>query len=224
MISSRSFGLSLFACVAAAALTFACSSNSSPNPSGAPDDGGNPSTGDDDDDDRDGGPSTGDDDDDGTPDAGGSGAFRQCAGGGSTTCTKAELDSYGSCIMNACKVTYAECYGPNFDKGQFAGACGPTIACFNACECGDVACYSKCPAPSDACTACMEKVADCSSTCQAPACLEENPGGGGKTCADLSACCATKTGDDKETCTMALGAANGNDAACGGLYTALGCP
>lgn len=220
MLSSRSFGLSMLACVAAAALTFACGSSSSPNPSGAGDDSGHPNTGDDD---RDGGPNAGDDDDDdGKPDA--SGAFRQCAGGGSTKCTEAELESYGRCVMNACKVTYAECYGPNFAEGQFAGACGPTIACFNACECGDVACYGKCPAPSDACTACMEKVADCVSTCQAPACLDENPGGGGKTCADLSACCATKTGDDKEMCTMALDAAKGNDAACGGIYAALGCP
>lgn len=212
LIVSRAFGLSLVACVAAASFSFACTSSDSDEPAT----GGN----------SDGGGA--DDDDDTNDDAGGggTGGFRQCHGSGESSCTQAELNIYGSCIDQACSATFAECYGPDYKSGTFAGICGAAFKCFNDCPCGDTACFAACPAPSEECLACGEKVGTCTSQCEAPACLENDRdagSGSGKSCADLQTCCDGLSGDDKDICVLGLQQANGNDVVCSGIYAAV-CP
>jgi hypothetical protein len=45
---------------------------------------------------------------------------------------------------------------------------------------------------------------------------------GGKTCADLSVCCAAMTDEEKKnTCKQALDLAGNNDVSCGAMYGGL---
>lgn len=159
---------------------------------------------------------------------GNSGGFKDCSGGGSSgggesKCTQQELQTYSSCISTNCDSTYKECYGDDYKSGSFSGACGDYIGCINACDCSDVSCYQKCPQPSGACTSCSEKLSTCAQKCTIPDCMKpdvDSGSGSGKTCSDLSTCCAGQSDADlKSACEQA--AAGGNDAVCDSLYGSL---
>ncbi len=141
----------------------------------------------------------------------------------STTCTDAEMKTYGTCIQNACDATFQECYGPDYAKGAYAGACGDYMKCTDKCACGDTACEEACGQPAPSCVSCMQKFATCAGTCQAPACLgDTGTQTGNKTCADLSACCAAMPeGEDKTNCQQALELAGNNDVSCSAMYGSL---
>ena len=94
-------------------------------------------------------------------------------GGGSSSCSKAELDTYNSCTYAACETQYKACYGAGVQMGNFSGPCGTFITCTSKCGCGDLGCFLGCGMPSSACVTCSEAVATCqeSSSCTKPACL-----------------------------------------------------
>ncbi|MCA9584394.1 MAG: hypothetical protein KC657_03455 [Myxococcales bacterium] len=160
----------------------------------------------------------------------GSSGPKYCAGG---TCTEAEGKPYADCVIGKCDTQYQECYGPGYKTGTYGGSCGPYLTCVQKCACDDTACFQACGAPQGDCQTCLQKVSTCvqGSGCQAPACASVQPdagGGGGKTCADLAACCAKIADNTKKTqCqgTYDQVKASG-DATCNLVYTqyAADCP
>lgn len=153
---------------------------------------------------------------------GGDGELNDCSAVDNPKCSKAELDTYNACIQNACKDPLTECYGPGYMSGKFSGACADFIGCINACDCNDTQCFLNCPEPSAACNTCAAKLDTCGKTCEEPACMKMGGDTGGKTCSDLSTCCDAMTDEDeKQSCTSALGAADGNDTMCDAIYTSM---
>jgi hypothetical protein len=163
-------------------------------------------------------------------------------GGGSSSCSKAELDTYNNCTYAACETQFKACYGAGVMMGNFSGPCGTFITCTSKCACTNLTCLLACGAPSNECIACGQAVATCqeSSSCTKPACLRTPDGGVtlpdggfpfpfdgglpdglfGGTCADLTACCAAIADTAKKAqCTAVLGAAAGSDLACGAAYS-----
>ena len=65
------------------------------------------------------------------------------AGAGSSTCSKAELDSYNNCTYAACESQFKACYGNNVVMGTFGGPCGTFITCTSKCGCSDLGLFSR---------------------------------------------------------------------------------
>lgn len=162
--------------------------------------------------------------------SGSSGSFSTCksSGSSSNSCTQAELKTYNDCVLSKCDSAYKECYGPDYLKGTYSGACGDTITCYQKCDCTDFTCLGACK-PSDACTTCSQKISACSKECTAPECLTKpadagssSGGDSGATgsCATLSACCAKLSGQEQSTCQQAAGLNNAQ--VCDAALTQLG--
>jgi hypothetical protein len=125
-----------------------------------------------------------------------------------------------TCIQTKCQSQIDAATSPT-------GDCGSYIECADACKC-DQTCVGKCTQTS-ACQAAVQASATCvQSSCfnAILSCLGAGSGGTGgtagsaKTCADLSACCATLTdADDKMACTQAVGF--NLDALCSVAYSNL---
>lgn len=95
----------------------------------------------------------------------------QCPPPGST-CAAGEYEKYTSCVDAKCAKDNAACFGPDYQKGTFAGPCKDQMACTAACACDDAACMQKC-APSAECRKCLgTSVLSCvqSAGCEVPAC------------------------------------------------------
>jgi hypothetical protein len=134
---------------------------------------------------------------------GNSNGLRICSGAGAASCTAEDLQPYDACIADKCSAKFAECYGPSYKSGTFAGPCGPYITCTNACACDDDACRSKCGSPDAMCTSCITAIGgpgSCSSACTPPACAGGSSGTSGTSgtsggdsgehsCVQLKACC-----------------------------------
>lgn len=161
----------------------------------------------------------GDDDDDG--DNSGSNMCDMPAGQNMSGCSQAQIKEYSSCVEDACSDKYEECYGPNYKKGEFSGACASYMECVSECDCDDAACTQACTMTS-ACQSCVFGFASCSSSCIGKlSCATGGSGDGGtlsfdaslgdsgvvikdgsisvgdatislnKTCKDLQTCCAS---------------------------------
>jgi hypothetical protein len=122
-----------------------------------------------------------------------------------------------TCVETKCKSQLDASTSPT-------GVCGSYIQCADACKC-DQACVGQCPQTSD-CKAALQAY----TTCVQSSCLNEiftcigvgtgGSGGSAKTCADLSACCATLTDpNEKMECTQAAGIKV--DALCGFAYSSF---
>lgn len=138
-------------------------------------------------------------------------------------CTEAEIKAYGECVDTACQDKYVECYGPGYKQGNFTGVCGDYMECTSKCECEDTACYEACQ-PSTECNTCMQGFSTCALSCfNELSCAFGDGGipGGGKTCADLEACCASLTDADAkmecETTLMFASSSPVGDLACGSI-------
>ena len=161
---------------------------------------------------------------------GGPNGPKLCATSSSTTtCTDANLQPYGQCIVDACDAQLRECFGSGYKSGAFAGSCGSaTTTCLNACPCGDKACQSACGTPGAACTSCAQSLGQCASTCPLPSCVARSSSGSSGssgasgaagTCADLGACCASLQDPSiKRGCTTSLSGANGDESSCMAIY------
>ena len=113
-----------------------------------------------------------------------------------TSCTPAEIQSYGECLSNACDAEYKACFGPDYMSGQFSGVCGTVYGCYARCACNDTACRTRCGVPDATCQLCLaNNFAGCMNSCTPPACTgATNPDAGGfYTCADLMRCCGLLT-------------------------------
>ncbi len=144
-------------------------------------------------------------------------------------CTQDEVDEYGACGPAMCDAEYKACLGNDYKSGAIGGSCETYMKCLRACDCGDSACSQACGAPAGDCQSCLLTLGSCTqSKCPVPACFTSGgtAGTGGtdtKTCADLTACCAGKSGDDKSTCDSLVNASQGMDIACNAYYMAAGC-
>jgi hypothetical protein len=179
--------------------------------------------------------------------AGGMASLGCGVGAGSSSCNKAELDTYNNCTYAACETQFKACFGAGVAMGTFGGACGTFIQCTSKCGCSDLTCFLGCGTPSAECLTCSEAVQTCqdSSSCTKPACLQQPDGGTpnpifdgglpsfdglpsfpdglfGGTCADLTTCCAAIADAPKKAqCQATLGIAGGNDTICGAAYSAF---
>lgn len=155
--------------------------------------------------------------------------------GGMSSCTPQEEADYNNCLQGACVAERKKCWGDNWESGTYAGLCGASQKCVIDCDC-DINCITKCPLPTMECTNCYMELSTCSTkACPTPACFTAGATGGdgtggtgatgGKTCADLKACCdALAAGMEKDTCNQYLSAAMPNgDVACSGAYLAAMC-
>lgn len=154
--------------------------------------------------------------------------FKSCSSAGSgaqSRCTEAEMKPYNDCVQEKCSPQYEKCYGPDYKKGVFSGPCGTFITCIQKCDCSDLSCVQKCvtDTSSDACSACSKDLESCGETCTEPECAKTTPDAGtagGKTCADLTACCdAITDADQKTACNQAKTGAGSNDSMCSLYYT-----
>jgi len=118
-------------------------------------------------------------------DAGGGGGeakFRFCLGG---TCSQAQSDTHSACMVAKCDAQYAQCYGPGYKTGTFAGApCSDVQACDQKCACNDTKCREKCAVSGECVKCAFEVLAPCltAANCTAPACSDDDGGsdsGGG---------------------------------------------
>ncbi len=152
------------------------------------------------------------------------------------TCSEADFAPYQQCLQTACDGQYKRCYGAGYKDGKFGGPCAAFLTCAAACGCSsDPLCIMGCKA-SDECMTCLTTDPCDTSSCKEPSCA--TAGGNdagiistGATCADLSACCNSATGDAKTMCLEQLDSAqqaaamsNGMfsaDSLCGSLYTAF---
>lgn len=179
---------------------------------------------------------------------GGGGSNNNGSGGGpkmcapaNTNCTQAEQNAYSNCVTTACDTQYKECLGPNYRSGNFSGACGTYIQCFNACACNDTACFVACGQPDTACQTCLLSFTSCSASCTVPACYTSGGGtggtsggggnsgsggnsggggsGGGLTCADLLTCCNTIA--DANAKAQCIASAAAGEQFCGQILTGL---
>jgi hypothetical protein len=164
--------------------------------------------------------------------AGGTGGVPNLAmcGTSGNTCTKADTDSYNTCLVTKCESAYVPCIGPNWKSGDYAGACGTWFKCVNACKCGDLNCYLACGGAPEACTTCLQTASACQKQmCPRPACFDTAPDGGlpnfgdaglpifgdggitfpgidggGMACDDLKKCCDSMTNaEQKMSCLQA---------------------
>jgi hypothetical protein len=174
-------------------------------------------------------------------DGGGSGGSggNMCAPNTGTSCTQAEINTYNTCVQNACNSEFVTCYGPSYKSGTFSGVCASYMQCQNACACTDTACRSACVIPAG-CTSCLTAIGTCSvgSGCTIPACLSGGgfdggipgldggfpgldgglPGfdgslpfdAGNFTCADLTACCNAITDAQQKQGCQAVVTVNNN--------------
>jgi hypothetical protein len=155
--------------------------------------------------------------------AGGGGGGNMCAPTGASSCTQAEVNTYNTCVQNACNTQFVACYGPNYKSGSFGGACASYAQCQNACGCTDTTCRNACTIPAT-CMSCLTTIGTCtvSSGCAIPACFGGGfdggiPGldggfpfdAGNFTCADLTACCnAITDADEKQGCQLIVSVNN----------------
>ena len=120
-----------------------------------------------------------------------------------------------TCVETKCQSQFDATTSPT-------GPCGSYVQCRDACNC-DQTCVGQCPQTSE-CEAALQASATCVQTNCLNAilsCIGAGTGGTGgsaKTCADLSACCATLTDAEQKTqCTQA--AAFNVDALCSLAYS-----
>ena len=120
-----------------------------------------------------------------------------------------------TCVETKCQSQFDASTSPT-------GPCGSYVQCRDACKC-DQTCVGQCPQTSE-----CEAALRASATCVQTNCLNAilscvgagtgGTGGSAKTCADLSACCATLTDAEKKIeCTQA--AAFNVDALCSLAYS-----
>jgi hypothetical protein len=161
------------------------------------------------------------------------------SGSSTSTCTKAETDTYNSCLTGMCDSQYQAALGSGYKTGSYGGACGTYITCTQACACNDTACYMKCGQPDSACTMALTSASSCAMTkCPPPACLTAgkdagtsgtsgSSGGTMHTCAELMACCA-KIADasTKSACDQTYTAVMSMESSCNAVYPsyAASCP
>lgn len=144
-------------------------------------------------------------------------------------CTQAELDAYSQCAITKCSADYERCMGPNYQKGEYGGACKDYFECTTACDCDDTACLQGCQQSSE-CQSCFLDLGQCvASNCELPACAGGSDGVdvgdgvdlGSATCADLEACCASiADANQKAQCEQTYNAVRaGGDLACSASYS-----
>lgn len=116
------------------------------------------------------------------------------------------LVEYQACVAMSCKATYETCLGKNYQSGDYSGSVCEAYARCNT-EAADP-CNADCTI-DEACQTCFADFSNCATQCVS---LLDCGGlttfpdagdiGGGKTCADLDACCASLSGDTKASCEM----------------------
>ena len=158
---------------------------------------------------------------------GGSPATNGGSGGSTSTGSGGQCDSVTmdpsdgmcpagvTCLQTKCQSQFDAATSPT-------GPCGSYVQCADACKC-DQTCVGQCPQTSE-CKAALQASATCLQTNCLNAILScvgagtGGTGGSAKTCADLSACCATLTDAEKKIeCTQA--AAFNVDALCSLAYS-----
>ncbi len=131
------------------------------------------------------------------------------------------VDEYVTCATTQCDAEYKQCLGADYQNGNFGGDCGAYIDCAkdccNGCDC-DSTCQQNCDSLRDqVCTDCFTAVASCiTANCTLPDCGQSTTtGGGGFTCEDLDACCASlETQEDRDACVMQRESSMGLDQSC----------
>ena len=147
-----------------------------------------------------------------------------------------------ACLMTNCNTELTAAYGPNWASGDTSGgSCSALISCAGKCSsCADTTCVvgcvgsltSDCQSGGQAVSTCQNShcATDCgsSSTAGTGGGTAGTAGGagtgagvagatGGKTCADLSACCATiADATQKQNCMLV--ASTNMDSACNSVY------
>ncbi len=156
----------------------------------------------------------GGDDGGGSSSTGGSGGSGGSGTGGSGGCDPAkqggnDCPAYTNCAQSKCDAEYKDCLGASYKTGSFAGGkCETYMNCVVACNC-DTTCTQKCQMDAT-CQTCMTTTLSGCVTSQCSAELQQCAGtggatgtggaSGGGTCADLAACCASLSGNDKTNC------------------------
>ncbi|MFO7180529.1 MAG: hypothetical protein DIU78_017650 [Pseudomonadota bacterium] len=79
-----------------------------------------------------------------------------------------ECRAYADCLEAGCGSSYSRCFGPNWEKGQYGGLCGPALECVRACDCDDT-CSLGCLAVAIACVPCITELTGCYDACRAEA-------------------------------------------------------
>ncbi|HKO47344.1 MAG TPA: hypothetical protein VJV79_06455 [Polyangiaceae bacterium] len=141
------------------------------------------------------------------------------SGGG---CTLGMMDAEAQCPA-AVTCLQTKCKSQFDTASSTTGPCGTYSQCLDACNC-DQTCVSQC-AQSAECKTASDAVATCAqASCITEffSCIGGGAGGAGsgsaKTCADLTACCATLTdATEKTACTQIAGV--GTEILCGLSYS-----
>ena len=135
-----------------------------------------------------------------------------------SACTDEQVAGYYDCVESACAPTLATCYGPDYQMGVYAGACGGLLECVTDCGCDDASCTNACTG-AEACGQCFFEN-PCGTECL-PNCYPEL---GDATCDDLEECCATMAepqsrADCREVVDIARMLGEFGDLECSSAYT-----
>ena len=82
--------------------------------------------------------------------------------------------AYAECMDGGCGDIYELAFGPDWESGELAGACGPSVPCFDGCGC-DQACLGGCLAAALPCAPYALQFQTCYAACttEADACRTE---------------------------------------------------
>lgn len=135
-----------------------------------------------------------------------------------TACSDEELAPYRACVGAKCDEAYKACFGPDWKRGTFSGACGTYIGCLNECECSDLECRMSC-VRDQACTECLQG-ATCSDACELPRCAGTAPADD-ESCGALAACCEALSSESdpiyKDQCESGVRVADGDLVKCASI-------
>lgn len=148
--------------------------------------------------------------------------------------TQGCINDYVTCATSQCSSKYAECLGPDYKNGNFAGACQTFMTCAKNAKCDGCGTCTACPTIDSTCQTCLsDKIGSCVvNACVSPflTCMGFSiPNvGSGDSCSKLEACCNSMTGSDKTDClktynTVKIGGAFGCGVPLGTYQSAKKC-